>query len=83
MQVIKCHACKPEDSGCTNCGGFKVKLQRIECQCGHAYWDYPRRGETVYEGKRYRAFDGTTVTIHFDGPNDCSKCEQPRPMRNL
>jgi hypothetical protein len=76
IDVIACQACKPEDSGCSNCGGFKVKLERNECpSCETTYWDFPRRGMTVYDGKRYNAFDGLEIVWRLDGKNECSKCE--------
>jgi hypothetical protein len=79
VSTIKCRACSPKDKSCPRCGGFKVLLQRIKCRCGHAYWDHIRRGQTVYDGKIYQAFDGTEITVHFDKTEyfgTCSFCPE-------
>jgi hypothetical protein len=34
MTEIKCQRCKPEDTGCGTCGGYKVVLLKARCDCG-------------------------------------------------
>lgn len=44
------------------CGGFGFVLEKAKCfKCKKTYWDYLRRGETVYAGKETVAFDGTKL----------------------
>lgn len=59
---IKCQACKPEDSGCSTCGGYKIVLEKVRASDGTEYWTRPGRW-TNYEGKRWRSFDGVPLII--------------------
>lgn len=62
MDKIRCKAGCKKGEGCGRCGGFGIVLEKAKCpKCKKTFWDYPRRGQTVYAGKEIVAFDGTVL----------------------
>lgn len=71
---ISCKRCKPDDEGCSLCGGFKVLLMRSQCQsCRREHWVRPK-AETIYDGKQTMTFDGVIIWNWMDRNNTCSLC---------
>jgi hypothetical protein len=66
MKEIKCKGCKPGDSGCSTCGGFKEVLILVTASDGTEYWTRPGV-YTSYEGKEWTSFDGVRLRATKDG----------------
>jgi len=76
MNKIPCQACKGKrkEKGCMTCGGYKVVLEKVECNtCRHPRWVRPGV-YTRYEGKQWTSLDGIVVTERGDKPSTCSFC---------
>ncbi len=77
LLTMKCQACRPEDTGCSACGGYKIVMQQVACStCGSTRWERPGC-YTTYEGKVYYSVDGVKVTCGKDPLNSsCSLCDR-------
>lgn len=74
IQEIRCQACKPEDSGCLTCGGYKYILAEIEACLGCKRKGWVRPGvSSLYEGKEVWTFDGLKRT-YTKGKPLCDEC---------
>lgn len=76
MDRIECQACTEasrEDKGCSSCWGYGIIAQKSACKCGREYWERPGN-RTMYEGMRYRSFDGLTFVVEKDFNIRCVHC---------
>jgi hypothetical protein len=74
MKAIKCQGCKPEDSGCMTCGGYKVVLAKAMCPgCETDYWVRPGV-HTTYVGKTFESFDGLPLVVDHGFITKCRVC---------
>lgn len=72
MNIIPCQCDQPKN-GCPSCGGYGYVLSVTRChKCFKPYWARPGV-HTIYEGKRWRSFDGLKMVVH-KGTSICLEC---------
>lgn len=72
MNQIPCQCTQPLN-GCPSCSGFGYVLELAKCHaCFRTYWVRPGV-HTMYEGKRWRTFDGLAMVVK-DGRSVCFEC---------
>lgn len=60
LDSIPCQRCKPEDSGCFTCGGYKKVVVKVRDPEGRIYWVMPGV-HTTWPGKVWYSFDGVRI----------------------
>lgn len=79
MTTIKCQAKHDKNGGCSTCGGYGSVIVKSFCgKCKKPYWGRPGN-YTMYEGKRWRSFDGLAIRSSMEHGVVCAECYEENP----